>query len=290
MKKRELKPAVAAAPPGNSELSLIPHGKLLAMYAAVLKCRLLARKRKGSRRISEAVAVGATVDLLPTDAICPAANDLTPCLVKGVALQPLWRWWSHRSQNDSAARVPAAFPRANVIAPNATTAARLEATLRLASHLKSAGSQSVAVFFTGTEVSPSKSADISHQEFASLMRTAATLRLPILFIRQSEAKSEDWIQLSEDSGVPGMVVDRDDVVAVYRVVFEALAHARYGNGPTLIECKPWRVEGRKRGAPRESDCIGKMELYIKSKGLDYRAVKRDTKKAFAAELLRAARG
>ncbi|RKY71669.1 MAG: hypothetical protein DRQ24_06825, partial [Candidatus Latescibacterota bacterium] len=41
-------------------------------------------------------------------------------------------------------------------------------------------------------------------------------------------------------GCPGLVVDGNDVVSVYEAVQQAVARARAGEGPTLIECKTFR--------------------------------------------------
>jgi 2-oxoisovalerate dehydrogenase E1 component alpha subunit len=42
-------------------------------------------------------------------------------------------------------------------------------------------------------------------------------------------------------GMPGVVVDGNDVLAVYRVMKEAVDRARSGQGPTLVEAKTYRV-------------------------------------------------
>ncbi len=44
-------------------------------------------------------------------------------------------------------------------------------------------------------------------------------------------------------GFPGVVVDGNDVLAVYEVTCEAVERARQGDGPTLIECKTMRMLG-----------------------------------------------
>jgi pyruvate dehydrogenase E1 component alpha subunit len=41
-------------------------------------------------------------------------------------------------------------------------------------------------------------------------------------------------------GLPGLVVDGNDVLAVYEAASAAVARARAGGGPTLIECKTYR--------------------------------------------------
>jgi TPP-dependent pyruvate/acetoin dehydrogenase alpha subunit len=51
-------------------------------------------------------------------------------------------------------------------------------------------------------------------------------------------------------GLPGVVVDGMDVEAVYEVAGQAIARARQGGGPTLIECKTYRLVGHSRSDPR----------------------------------------
>jgi TPP-dependent pyruvate/acetoin dehydrogenase alpha subunit len=50
-------------------------------------------------------------------------------------------------------------------------------------------------------------------------------------------------------GIPGVVVDGMDVLAVYQAVGEAAARARSGGGPTLLECKTYRYLGHSRSDP-----------------------------------------
>lgn len=294
MKKSEVKPGVAPAP-GEGEFSLIPNSKLLHLYAAMLKCRMFADaivsgtadRRKRSRFISEAVTVGVTIDLQASDAISPAPGDLTPCAVKIVAieggsLKTLLRWGAN-----SFTRVPTVITRANIIPPAASSAARFEAALRLAAHFRSTNCGSVAVVFAGPEAAlskPAASPNVSRKQLDASLARAAAGRLPILFVRQSELSVDDLSPTSQRCGVPGIVVDRDDVVAVYRVASEALLHARRGNGPTLIDSKTWRLNGRGRTSSELQNSIGKMELYLAGKGLAYRSVKDRISREFAAEV------
>ena len=50
-------------------------------------------------------------------------------------------------------------------------------------------------------------------------------------------------------GIPGKIVDGNDVLAVYEAVGEAVARARKGEGPTIIECKTYRWHGHYIGDP-----------------------------------------
>jgi pyruvate dehydrogenase E1 component alpha subunit len=50
-------------------------------------------------------------------------------------------------------------------------------------------------------------------------------------------------------GIPGVTVDGNDVLAVYEAAGEAIARAREGKGPTLLECITWRHHGHWEGDP-----------------------------------------
>ncbi len=51
-------------------------------------------------------------------------------------------------------------------------------------------------------------------------------------------------------GMPGVVVDGNDLEAVEMAVRAAAERARRGDGPTLVECKTYRLSGHSRGDPR----------------------------------------
>jgi pyruvate dehydrogenase E1 component alpha subunit len=52
-------------------------------------------------------------------------------------------------------------------------------------------------------------------------------------------------------GIPGVVVDGNDIFAVYQAAARAIVRARAGEGPTLIECKTfrWRAHTERIGQP-----------------------------------------
>lgn len=49
--------------------------------------------------------------------------------------------------------------------------------------------------------------------------------------------------------IPGVVVDGNDVLEVYRITKKAIERARKGEGPTFIECKTYRFKGHHVGDP-----------------------------------------
>jgi pyruvate dehydrogenase E1 component alpha subunit len=56
-------------------------------------------------------------------------------------------------------------------------------------------------------------------------------------------------------GIPGVVVDGNDIFAVYQAANRAIDRARSGGGPTLIECKTyrWRAHTERPGQPDPRD-------------------------------------
>ena len=60
---------------------------------------------------------------------------------------------------------------------------------------------------------------------------------------------EDIAERAHSYGMPGVVVDGMDVEAVHQAAAKAVARARSGNGPTLLEAKTYRYSGHSRGDP-----------------------------------------
>lgn len=67
--------------------------------------------------------------------------------------------------------------------------------------------------------------------YAATTPASKTLPLPDIYVRAAAY------------GVPGASVDGNDVEAVYEAVSQAVARARAGEGPSLVECKTYRIEG-----------------------------------------------
>jgi pyruvate dehydrogenase E1 component alpha subunit len=117
------------------------------------------------------------------------------------------------------------------------------------------------------------------------MRQAGTRNLPILLVCHSSSDCDEICLKAQESGFPGVSVDGDDAVAVYRVATEAIAHARRGSGPTLIDCKPWPLSGHKPGHRQAAgNPIPRMEEYLTRKGLFNKKFKSKVTADFRREL------
>ena len=96
--------------------------------------------------------------------------------------------------------------------------------------------------------------------FHESLNAASAFELPIVYVcennlyavgtRQSKVrKIEDIADRAPSYSMPGVVVDGNDVVAVYEVAKESVERARAGEGPTLVECKTYRWRTHFEGEP-----------------------------------------
>ena len=90
--------------------------------------------------------------------------------------------------------------------------------------------------------------------FHESLNLAAVWKLPVVFVCENNGFGEftpmqtvtsvkDIAVRAKAYDIPGHIVDGNDVLEVYRYASEAVARARAGEGPTLLECKTYRWEG-----------------------------------------------
>ena len=212
----------------NDGFSLISRQKLLTLYSAMLRCRSIAEqlgnpmKKANSVLGQEAAAVGAAIDLLPHDTV---VADLWP---------------------DAAL---------NAINPTVSIAPAISVASRSTAGDNNGGG--ITVLFSSSRRS-------WHSSWLKTLALAAGQNLPFLFVSLSGPDVDQGIDGaavlpmgSKGYSLPLIAVDGNDVVAVYRVASEAIAHARKGHGPTLIDCR--------RSIP--GDPLKSMKKYLLDKGL-----------------------
>jgi TPP-dependent pyruvate/acetoin dehydrogenase alpha subunit len=109
------------------------------------------------------------------------------------------------------------------------------------------GNDVVAVSFFGDGAS-------NEGTFHESLNLAGLWKLPVIYVCQNNCYAE-FTPTSESTSVqdiavraqgynmPGVIVDGNDVLAVYEVIKTAVARAKRGEGPTLVEAKTYRWEG-----------------------------------------------
>ncbi|MCL5735025.1 MAG: thiamine pyrophosphate-dependent enzyme [Actinobacteria bacterium] len=90
--------------------------------------------------------------------------------------------------------------------------------------------------------------------FHESLDLASIWKLPVIYVCENNyygmatsveehMNINDIAERAASYGIPGVVVDGNDVVAVHDAAAEAIIRARSGGGTTLIECKTWRHHG-----------------------------------------------
>jgi acetoin:2,6-dichlorophenolindophenol oxidoreductase subunit alpha len=313
--KPQSAPAVAAAQENKPSFSLISNEKLIQLYSTMVKCRMLEERARVLFKQSkftgnyyaavgqEACVVGTAIDLEPEDTIGPSHRDFIANFVKGAPLDKMFcQLYARATSPDKGRSSPAhmGYAPLNVITPSSTIAAQLNIAtgVALANRMKKNGK--IAVAYSGDG---STSLGFWHEA----LNFAAVRGLPILFVCQNnlwaesvslklQTKVEDLSVKAQAYGIPGITVDGNDVIAVYRVAHEAIGRARQGRGPTLIECKTYRWYGHSEIDPakyrnpeeverwKANDPITNMEKYLTRKGLFSADVKQKIAAAFNKEL------
>ena len=109
--------------------------------------------------------------------------------------------------------------------------------------------------------------------FHECLNIAATWKLPMLYVCENNMYAaqtaaaathalSDVAARAAGYGIPGVVVDGNDIFAIYQAANRAVERARAGGGPTLIECKTyrWRAHTERKTQPDPRD-KGEIEAW-----------------------------
>ncbi len=187
----------------------------------------------------EAAQIGAAAALRPDDWVAATYRD--------AAL--MWRAgypWSllvaGRTGDERGGQAPDGV---NVLPPSITVGGHMIHAVGLAWAEALRGSDRVALTSFGDGAT-------SEGDFHEAMNFAAVFSTPTVFLcqnngfaisypRAEQTRSESIAMKAEGYGMPGVLVDGNDVAAVFEVVSAAITRARGGEGPTLIEAVTYRL-------------------------------------------------
>ncbi len=106
------------------------------------------------------------------------------------------------------------------------------------------------------------------------MNMAAAFKLGLIFVCENNLYAistpasvhsavKDFALRAQGYGMPGVIVDGNDVIAVYEAALSACERARKGEGPTFIECKTYRWRGHSERDPRDPRPAEEIEAWKK---------------------------
>jgi TPP-dependent pyruvate/acetoin dehydrogenase alpha subunit len=113
---------------------------------------------------------------------------------------------------------------------------------------------------------------VNEGAFHEAANLAGLWKLPVVFFCENNLYGEGTPQSKQAPvadlavraggyGFPGVVVDGQDVLAVYEAVREAAGRARAGEGPAFVEAKTYRYRGHYEGDPQVYRLPGEMEAW-----------------------------
>ena len=246
----------------------------------------------------EAVSVGAAYALEPGDVIVPSHRDMGAHLLRGIQAREVLAQYLGRIGGPSRGRegnVHFGDVQRGDVAFISPMADGIPVATGVALALKRRGAGRIAMTWFGEGAA-------SRGDFHEGINLAAVLQVPVVFVCNNnqfaystplsrQARVPDVSARAAGYGIPGVIVDGNDVLDVYRAAREAGARARRGEGPTLIECKTMRMRGHSEHddasyVPRElleewrgKDPIRRFETRLREQGtLDEAGVARVAKR------------
>jgi pyruvate dehydrogenase E1 component alpha subunit len=132
---------------------------------------------------------------------------------------------------------------------------------------------------------------VNQGTFHESLNMASLWKLPVIYLCENNGYAittsvevshaqTDIAKRAEAYGMPGARVDGQDVRAVYEAAAGAVARARRGDGPTLIECKTYRFEEHEIGL------VVPGKPYRSNEEIEYHKANRDPIALYRAALLR----
>jgi TPP-dependent pyruvate/acetoin dehydrogenase alpha subunit len=266
------------------------------MYRAMMRLRGLARALPAKDRDGlgmEACLVSTSVDLGPGDLVSDAIAGGVVEFLRGKTLGSVLV-----PGNKKARRGPVVECGAATALPGGMgVAERMWAALGAAAALKATGVQAKADAKVAGETAKdmrvvvvyARPGEVPAGVWRKALAYAAAKELPAVFVvlpaREGNGRAGALTQLAHGCRVPGIPVDADDAVAIYRVAQESVGRARIGGGPALMECVPFVVRGGgKKAAAR--DGIAGLESYLLQRKVVTKVWMEREAKAFAKRVAR----
>ncbi|MGA8876676.1 MAG: thiamine pyrophosphate-dependent enzyme [Candidatus Korobacteraceae bacterium] len=254
-KKTSTDKAAASVPQAkaNGNGSTPSNGETLRnLYASLLRCRLMEEQVSRSPELAakydfvvgyEAVAVAGAAALTAGDTISASPRDLAALVAAGVSSDAL------RSDSNRC-------DRATLLGFTSLSDDPFNVGTGIALAYKLQKKQGVAVALGNQEASLDGAREA--------LKLAGSGKLPVVYVIKNSSDGAAYAPhlkavslLARDGGFPGVIVDGQDVVAVWRVAQESVYRARNGGGPTLIDC---RMDATR-------DPLAHMEHYLRKRSL-----------------------
>ena len=201
-------------------------------------------------RGQEAIGVGSCILTRPEDVVCPSHRDMGAFLIRGMTPKRILAQYMGRRDGYTRGRdgnmhmgelSRHVIPFVSMLADNVPIATGIALAFKIR------GEDRIVLCYFGDGAS-------SRGDWHEGMNLAAVNKLPVVFIcnnNQYAYSTPLELQMAVRNvadraiayGIPRESIDGNDVIAVHRAVALAIQNARAGYGPSLIECKTFRMTG-----------------------------------------------
>src|SRR5215470_17944502 len=201
-------------------------------------------------RGQEAIAVGSCIDLRGDDVVCPSHRDMGAYLIRGMSLRTILAQYMARKTGATRGKdgnMHMGDLSKGLIAFVSMLGDNVPVATGIGLSFKMRRQDRVALCFFGDGAT-------SRGDWHEGVNMAAVSKVPVVFIcnnnqyaystpLERQMAVENVADRAEAYGLPGVIVDGNDVVEVWTAVSSAIERARSGQGPTLVECKTFRMTG-----------------------------------------------
>ncbi len=188
----------------------------------------------------EAASCGVALAMEERDWLVTAFRELGAMLMRGVPLEKYLAVYAGYEEGNRLDETPRTLPVSIPVGGQIPHATGLGYAMR-----RTGEEGTVVVAFFGDGAT-------SEGDFHEALNFAAVWQVPVVFVcqnngwaislpRREQTASETIAQKAIAYGMPGLQVDGNDALAVYRAASEAIERARTGGGPTLLELVTYRL-------------------------------------------------
>jgi len=223
----------------------------------------------------EATAVGSAYALRPGDFITPLIRDLGAVLVKGIRPREIFAQYMAKAWGPSEGRdlnIHFGDMARGFVGPISHLGDMVPVMTGVVLAARLQQKDAVAVAYIGD-------GGMSTGAFHEGLNFAAVQRLPLVVIAEANhyaystptSKQTAVKNLADKAagyGIPGYIVDGNDVVACYEVTRRAAEFARGGGGAVLIEAKTYRRKGHAEHDDQRYLPEGELEFWEKKDPVD----------------------
>jgi pyruvate dehydrogenase E1 component alpha subunit len=224
--------------------------ELLKMFGAMLRARTFDAKAINLQRTGklgtyapclgqEATHVGVAAALRPEDSVAIVYREIGTLFWRGVRMEDVLMYWGGDERGNDFAGPKHDFPWCVPIATQTLHAAGAAMAFKIRNEPR------CAVAYIGD-------GGTSEGSFYEAINLAGAKQLPIVFVVvnnkwaisvpiEQQTAAQTLAQKAIAAGIPGIQVDGNDVIAVRECMSNALAKARTGGGPTVVEALSYRL-------------------------------------------------